>query len=97
MKNGTRNGVQLYVCRDCGYQFRNVRTVPDSKIWELYMSNKQTIAELSASFGRGRETYPLANNETKVFKTKSRIALMFFKAMRLWHFYGLAQWLVPGM
>ena len=27
VKNGKRQGVQLYVCKECGYQFRNGKIV----------------------------------------------------------------------
>ena len=50
MKNGKRKGVQLYVCRECGYQFRNTRDVLDEQIWKAYSQNKQTITELADHF-----------------------------------------------
>ncbi len=48
MKNGRRNGIQLYVCRDCRYHFRNIRHASDEQIWSMYMKNRQTISEISA-------------------------------------------------
>lgn len=50
MKNGKRKGIRLYVCRECGYQFRNNRDISDERIWEMYSQNKQTIRELSTYF-----------------------------------------------
>lgn len=32
VKNGIRNGVQLYKCRDCGYQFRAGDTVSEDEL-----------------------------------------------------------------
>jgi len=56
MKNGKRGGIQLYICRECRYQFRNVRTISDSAIWEMYQLKKQTILELSEHFGLSEST-----------------------------------------
>lgn len=51
VKNGTRNGVQLYKCRDCGCQFRAGETVSEDELWNVYQQEKQTIKELSVRFG----------------------------------------------
>ena len=51
VKNGIRNGVQLYKCRDCGYQFRAGETVSEDELWNVYQQEKQTIKELSVRFG----------------------------------------------
>ena len=56
VKNGVRNKVQTHVCKDCGYQFRNSRLPSDKEIWRLYQDGKQTIAELSATFGTSPST-----------------------------------------
>ena len=50
-KNGVRNGVQLYKCLDCGYQFRAVHAVSSDELWRVYQQEKQTIRELSERFG----------------------------------------------
>ena len=50
-KNGVRNGVQLYKCLDCGYQFRAVRVVSNDELWNAYQQEKQTIKELSERLG----------------------------------------------
>lgn len=50
VKNGTRKGIQLYKCADCGYQFRNNNLHDDLKLWSLYQDRKQTVAELAAQF-----------------------------------------------
>ena len=50
VKNGTRKGIQLYKCADCGYQFRNNNLHDDLKLWSLYQDRKQTVAELTAQF-----------------------------------------------
>ena len=51
VKNGIRNGVQLYKCRDCGYQFRAGETVSEDELWNVYQQEKQTIKELSVRLG----------------------------------------------
>ena len=45
VKNGIRNGVQLYKCRDCGYQFRAGEIVSEDELWNVYQQEKQTIKE----------------------------------------------------
>ena len=50
VKNGVRNGVQLYKCQDCGYQFRAGTDVSEADLWEAYQQQKQTIKELSERF-----------------------------------------------
>lgn len=50
VKNGRRKGIQLYKCKDCGYQFRNDRIPDGATLWRLYLMNKQTVAELAESF-----------------------------------------------
>ena len=47
VKNGKRQGVQLYVCKECGYQFRNGNKVDTDTLWSLYQDGKQTMAELA--------------------------------------------------
>lgn len=49
-KNGVRNGVQLYKCKECGYQFRAVKEVSKEELWTAYQDGKQTIKELSECF-----------------------------------------------
>jgi transposase-like protein len=49
-KNGIRNGIQLYVCKACGHQFREGTKIDDDEIWCRYMSNKQTIEELARRY-----------------------------------------------
>ena len=47
IKYGTRNGVQLYRCKDCGYQFRTGNHISDKELWHAYQQEKQTINSLS--------------------------------------------------
>jgi len=49
-KNGQRNGVQLYKCTECGYQFRGGTQVSMDELWEAYLNGKQTIKELAAKY-----------------------------------------------
>ena len=50
IKYGIRKGVQLYLCKDCGYQFRTGTEVSNDELWTVYQQEKQTIKELSARF-----------------------------------------------
>ena len=56
MKNGKRKGVQLFVCRECRYQFRNSKDVPLSELWRAYQDGKQTVSELAAAHGVSQST-----------------------------------------
>ena len=56
VKNGVRNGVQLYKCRDCGYQFRAGINVSEEELWYAYQQEKQTIKELSVRFDKSIAT-----------------------------------------
>lgn len=56
MKNGKRKGVQLYVCGECGYQFRNRNEVSTEELWRCYQDGKQTVAELSTTYGLSAST-----------------------------------------
>lgn len=56
VKNGKREGVQIYKCADCGYQFRNSNMPDDLQLWKLYQENKQTVKELAEHFGISEST-----------------------------------------
>ena len=56
MKNGKRKGVQLYVCRECRYQFRNSKDVSVSELWSAYQNGKQTVSELAVAHGVSQST-----------------------------------------
>lgn len=51
VKNGKRHGVQLYVCKECGYQFRNGKTVSNDELWDSYQDGKQTVSEIASAYG----------------------------------------------
>ena len=51
VKNGKRRGVQTYLCKGCGYQFRNGSGIKRDTLWSGYQDGKQTISELAAAFG----------------------------------------------
>ena len=51
MRNGKRKGIQLYICRECRYQFRNSQDVSPEELWVSYQDGKQTISELAAAHG----------------------------------------------
>ena len=50
-KNGVRQGVQVYKCVECGYQFRATKDVSKDELWRAYQQDKQTMAELAARYG----------------------------------------------
>ena len=51
MKNGTRKSVQLYICRECSYQFRKSQEVSLDTLWRSYQDGKQTVEELALAHG----------------------------------------------
>lgn len=51
MKNGTRKGVQLYICGECRYQFRKSQDVSLETLWRSYQDGKQTVEELASAHG----------------------------------------------
>jgi len=51
LKNGTRDGRQLYICGDCRYQFRVCRHIPLDVLWHEYSEGKQTTSELAKRWG----------------------------------------------
>ena len=56
MRNGTRDGVQLYKCMACGRQFRGKVYLSQRTLWHDYLEGKQTMSELAASNGVSRST-----------------------------------------
>ena len=46
-KNGTRNGVQLYKCLACKYQFRSGKLEHSTDLWNAYQNHKQTIPQIA--------------------------------------------------
>lgn len=56
IKYGVRKGVQLYLCKDCSYQFRAGLEINDNELWDAYQQEKQTIKELSVRFGKSVST-----------------------------------------
>jgi len=66
MKNGRRQGRQLYVCRDCRHQFRLKREVSSKDLWMAYLDEKQTISNLSAHFGISPSTVKRRLREVSV-------------------------------
>ncbi len=51
VKNGKRRGVQTYLCKGCGHQFRNSLGLKRDTLWRSYQDGKQTISELASAFG----------------------------------------------
>ena len=49
VKNGKRAGVQTYICKGCGYQFRAGKEMPPDKLWDEYQDGKQTVSELATA------------------------------------------------
>ena len=48
---GIRRGVQTYLCKGCGYQFRNSLGLKRDTLRISYQDGKQTISELASAFG----------------------------------------------
>lgn len=51
VKNGKRKGIQTYLCKGCGYHFRNNTDISCDALWRNYQEGKQTISELAAAHG----------------------------------------------
>lgn len=56
IKFGKRKGIQTYKCNDCGYRFRNSKVPEEKELWQQYVSNKQTVREMSATYGISEST-----------------------------------------
>ena len=56
VKNGKRKGGQTYLCKVCGYQFRNNPDIDQDALWRSYQDGKQTISELAAANGVSEST-----------------------------------------
>lgn len=46
-KNGKRNGTQLYRCNSCGCQFRGKEYLSSTTVWDIYLNERQTIAQIA--------------------------------------------------
>lgn len=56
VKNGKVRGVQTYLCRACGHRFRPRRIPTAEEMWEMYVSRKQTVAEIASACGTSPST-----------------------------------------
>lgn len=56
VKNGKRKGIQTYLCKGCGYQFRNSPDIKHDALWRSYLDGKQTISELAVAHGVSEST-----------------------------------------
>lgn len=56
VKNGVRNGHQLYRCKACNYQFSSRSSVTSRDIWNAYQVEKCTINEIAARYGISEST-----------------------------------------
>ncbi len=50
VNNGTRMGLQLYRCKDCGSLFRVGIRVSEEDLWRAYQLDKQTMEGLSRRY-----------------------------------------------
>lgn len=57
VKNEKRRGVQTYLCKGCGYQFRNSLGLKRDTMSRSYQDGKQTISELASAFGVSDSTF----------------------------------------
>jgi len=56
VRNGVHKGKQTYLCRECGYRFRNNPMPAGPDIWRMYQQGKQTVSELAASLNMSVST-----------------------------------------
>lgn len=66
VKNGKRQGVQLYICKECGYQFRNGKRVDCAGLWSSYLDGKQTISELAETHGMSQSSIKRRLREVEI-------------------------------
>jgi hypothetical protein len=58
-KRGKARGVQTYLCLDCGRRFsdkRRKKNVLIKHLWQDYVFHKQTVRELSETYGKDKRT-----------------------------------------
>ena len=67
VRNGTRNGIQLYKCSVCKHQFRKFIELSLTDLWNKYQDGKQTIKELSIFY---------KVSESTIKRTLQKIGLM---------------------
>lgn len=56
VKNGRRDGRQLYVCKECGHQFRIDSGPSAGELWQRYQDGKQTVSELAKAYSVSEST-----------------------------------------
>ena len=66
VKNGKRRGVQLYICKECGHQFRNGKGADSAGLWSSYLDGKQTMAELAETHGTSQSTIKRRLREVEI-------------------------------
>ena len=74
VKNGKRRGVQTYLCKVCGYQFRNNTDIRHDALWRSYQEGKQTISELAAAHGVSDSTIKRRLREIEKVWVQPRLA-----------------------
>lgn len=65
-KNGKRNGIQLYKCNSCGYQFRGKKYVSKDEVWDRYLNKKQTVLEIAKDIGVSESTVKRRLHEVEI-------------------------------
>ena len=73
-RNGTRNGVQLYKCCNCGRQFRAGATISDDAIWQLYQTRKQSVGDIAKHYGVSPSTIKRRLSNIKIRWSQPQIS-----------------------
>lgn len=50
VKNGVRNGKQLYVCKSCNHQFRSGAHIDGEALWRKNQEEKLTISAIAKEY-----------------------------------------------
>ena len=74
VKNGKRKGIQNYLCKGCGYQFRNNTDISHDALWRSYQEGKQTISELAAAHGVSDSTIKRRLREIEMVWTQPQLS-----------------------
>lgn len=67
VKNGKKKqGIQLYICTECGYQFHNRKSADGVGLWSSYLDGKQAISGLVETHGMSQSSITRRLREMKI-------------------------------
>lgn len=72
-KYGKQNGKQRYKCNICGRLFTSGKRIDISKLWEEYVSGKQTYKQLSEKYSCSQKTIQRKLDEHKISLNKKEV------------------------